>query len=242
MAAGPAPAAFFPPPLLTVCPHPRVLCRSIVLRTVCVTNVHPAATGARLGPRPAPGSSPLPAARSAPGERPSPPAHLAWPCAYPAERVLIAHFGRCGYITRIGWLRAPHTGRRTGVVQLEFAAAADAQRALALSGSALLQRTVAVVPSDSPAAKAAASKAMRAAAAAAQAAAVAMPLMPLPPLPPPLLVARGRGRGRGGRRVFVRGVESGGRGRQRFIWKRPADEGGQAEQLQSDVGQAMDAA
>ncbi|KAI3429550.1 hypothetical protein D9Q98_005638 [Chlorella vulgaris] len=117
-----------------------------------------------------------------------------------SDRVLIAHFGGCGYIQRITHLREPGSGARSGVVYMQFATAAQAQAALALDGSALLQRAIQVVPSDSPAARVATSRVLRAS------------FPPSGPMPMPLFAApqhgsmasshnhyrRGGGRGDGG--------------------------------------------
>ncbi|EFN60040.1 hypothetical protein CHLNCDRAFT_133263 [Chlorella variabilis] len=135
-----------------------------------------------------------------------------------SDRVLIAHFGACGYIQRITHLRDPASGRRSGVAYMQFSTAAEAQAALALDGSALLQRTVRVVPSDSPAARVAASRVLRA----------AQPppgLLPIPMFAAPISPRMGRGRShhRGGGNSG-RGGRGGGRGHGSFRYVRPADQ------------------
>lgn len=170
-----------------------------ILRTVCVSNVHTAAT----------------------------------------ERVLIAHFGRCGFISRISFLREPSTGRKSGVVQIEFSDAAEAQNALALSGSALLQQVIQVVPSDSPAAKAAASRVLRGAAPAVPPVVVAVPV---PVVPPVALGGRWSGRGgrSGCRNVWRAGARTGSGGvvkRRAFHWSRPAVVGEEQQAAQAEGDQ-----
>eukprot|EP00887_Chlorella_sp_A99_P003153 scaffold9.g3153.t1 len=159
-----------------------------ILRTVCVSNVHTAAT----------------------------------------ERVLIAHFGR-----------EPSTGRKSGVVQIEFSDAAEAQNALALSGSALLQQVIQVVPSDSPAAKAAASRVLRGAAPAVPPVVVAVPV---PVVPPVALGGRWSGRGgrSGCRNVWRAGARTGSGGvvkRRAFHWSRPAVVGEEQQAAQAEGDQ-----
>ncbi|GAB4816224.1 hypothetical protein N2152v2_003270 [Parachlorella kessleri] len=77
------------------------------------------------------------------------------------EAVLSAHFRFCGGVARVTLLKDPVTGESSGMAWVQFATPEGAQRALDLSGSSLLQRTITVVPKESPAAKAATSRLLK---------------------------------------------------------------------------------
>ncbi|KAL4855256.1 Polyadenylate-binding protein 2 [Chlorella vulgaris] len=153
-----------------------------------------------------------------------------------SDRVLIAHFGGCGYIQRITHLRDPGSGARSGVVYMQFATAAQAQAALALDGSALLQRAVRVVPSDSPAARVATSRVLRAS------------FPPSGPMPMPLFAAPQHGSMASGRNHYRRGGGRGdgssgrgsGKAHAAFKYVRPADQAAVPGGVAAAVAAAVD--